>query len=140
MKKVLDFFKNHISNGSFENFKINTALIGAELAFNLNLEVGDKINLMSSSFITTPFGNYPKQESFKISGIFRTGFYQFDKNFVFLNMPDILSIFDKVKGDQNIEIYISNPMDADIYKNQIQQEMNKNYFVYSWTDLNKSFF
>ena len=30
-------------------------------------------------------------------------------------------------------------MDADIYKNQIQQ-MNKNYFVYSWTDLNKSFF
>ncbi len=133
------FFKNHISNGSFENFKINTALIGAELAFNLNLEVGDKINLMSSSFITTPFGNYPKQESFKISGIFRTGFYQFDQNFVFLNMPDILSIFDKEKGDQNIEIYISNPMDADIYKNQIQQ-MNKNYFVYSWTDLNKSFF
>ena len=54
-------------------------------------------------------------------------------------MPDILSIFDKEKGDQNIEIYISNPMDADIYKNQIQQ-MNKNYFVYSWTDLNKSFF
>ena len=133
------FFKNHISNGSFENFKINTALIGAELAFNLNLEVGDKINLMSSSFITTPFGNYPKQESFKISGIFRTGFYQFDQNFVFLNMPDILSIFDKEKGDHNIEIYISNPMDADIYKNQIKK-MNKNYFVYSWTDLNKSFF
>ena len=66
---------------------------------------------MSSSFINN--GNYLNKKVRKFLIIFRTGFYQFDQNFVFLNMPDILSIFDKEK-DQNIEIYISNPMDADI--------------------------
>ena len=54
------------------------------MAFNLNLDIGDKINLMSSAFVSTPFGGFPKQtETYIISGIFRTGFYEFDQNFVF---------------------------------------------------------
>ena len=40
-------------------------MIGGELAYNLNLEIGDKINIVSSSFIDTPFGSIPKQDSFE---------------------------------------------------------------------------
>ena len=29
---------------------------------------------MSSSFVSTPLGNLPKQENFKVAGIFNTGF------------------------------------------------------------------
>ena len=43
-------------------------MIGGELAYNLNLEIGDKINIVSSSFIDTPFGSIPKQDSFRIAG------------------------------------------------------------------------
>jgi len=50
-----------------------------------------------------------------------------------------LSIFDKEENDQNLEIYLTDPIKADAYKNEIQK-LNQNYFVYSWTDLNKSFF
>jgi lipoprotein-releasing system permease protein len=137
--KNLNILNQNISSGNLKGFKKNTAFIGAELAFNLDLEVGDKINLMSSSFIATPFGGFPKQETLTISGIFRTGFYEFDQNFVFLNLLDALSIFDKEENDQNLEIYLTDPMKADIYKNEIQK-LNQNYFAYSWTDLNKSFF
>ena len=59
--KDLDFFKNNISKNDLNKFRKNTALIGAELAYNLNLKEGDMINLMSSSFISTPFGALPKQ-------------------------------------------------------------------------------
>ncbi len=135
----INFLKNNISNGNLNKFVKNTAFIGAELAFNLDLEVGDKINLMSSAFINTPFGGFPKQEALIIAGIFRTGFYEFDQNFVFLNLSDALSIFDKEENDQNLEIYLKDPMKADAYKKEIQK-LNINYFVYSWTDLNKSFF
>ena len=135
----LNFLRQNISQGNLKEFKKNTALIGAELAFNLDLKVGDKINLMSSAFVATPFGGLPKQETLTISGIFRTGFYEFDQNFVFLNLYDALSIFDKEENDQNLEIYLSDPMKADSLKNKIQ-ELNQDYFVYSWSDLNKSFF
>ncbi len=137
--KSLNLLKQYISSGEISNFKKNTAFIGAELAFNLDLKVGDKINLMSSSFVSTPLGGFPKQETLIISGIFRTGFFEFDQNFVFLNLSDALSIFDKEESDQNLEIYLTDPMRADKYKNTIQ-DLNQNFFVYSWTDLNKSFF
>ena len=138
-KKSLNFLEKNISKGDLSKFKKNTAFIGAELAFNLDLKIGDKINLMSSTFITTPFGGLPKQETLIVTGIFNTGFYEFDQNFVYLNLSDALSIFDKEEQDQNLEIYLTNPMKADSFKNQIQQ-LNENYFVYSWSDLNKSFF
>ena len=98
----LNILNQNILSGDLKEFKKNTAFIGTELAYNLNLEVGDKINLMSSSFIATPFGGFPKQETLTISGIFSTGFYEFDQNFVFLNLYDALSIFDKEENDQNI--------------------------------------
>ena len=137
--KNLDFLRQNILDGNLENLKKKDVFIGAELAFNLDLAVGDKINLMSSSFISTPFGSFPKQETFLISAVFRTGFYEFDQNFVFLDLEDALAVFDKEKNDLNLEIYISNPMKADKLKKQIQK-LNKDYFVYSWTDVNKSFF
>tara|TARA_B100000965_G_scaffold351586_1_gene326270 strand:- start:547 stop:1779 length:1233 start_codon:yes stop_codon:yes gene_type:complete len=138
-KQSLNFLEKKISKGDLNKFEKNTAFIGVELAFNLNLKIGDKINLMSSTFITTPFGGLPKQETLIVTGIFNTGFYEFDQNFVFLNLSDALSIFDKEEHDQNLEIYLTNPMKADSFKDQIQK-LNENYFVYSWSDLNKSFF
>ena len=138
-KESLNFLEKNISKGDLNKFKKNTAFIGAELAFNLNIKVGDKINLMSSAFVSTPFGGLPKQETLTVTGVFNTGFYEFDKNFVFLNLSDALSIFDKEEYDQNLEIYLTNPMKADLFKDQIQK-LNQNYFVYSWSDLNKSFF
>ena len=138
-KQALHLLEQNISKGNLQNFKKNTVFIGVELAFNLKLKVGDKINLMSSAFVATPFGGLPKQETFIVSGIFNTGFYEFDQNFIFLNLTDALSMFDKDLSDQNLEVYISDPMKANILKERIQ-ELNTNYFVYSWSDLNKSFF
>ncbi len=135
----LNFLHKKFLKGDLKNFEENSAFIGAELAFNLGLDVGDKINLMSSVFISTPLGGFPKQESFLVSGIFRTGFYEFDQNLVFLNLSNALSLFDKYENDQNLEIYLKDPMKADKYKTEIQK-LNQNYFIYSWSDLNKSFF
>jgi len=138
-EKIKDFFKKNITSGKIENFKNNSVFIGTELAFNLNLKEGESINLMSSAFIATPLGGLPKQENFKIAGTFSTGFLEFDQNIVFLNIQDALSIFDKSPKDQNIELYLSDPLKANEYKNQIEI-INPNLFIYTWSDLNKSLF
>ena len=71
-------------SGDIKKFKKNNVFIGSELAFNFDLNEGDKINLMSSAFVATPLGNLPKQENFNIAGIFNTGFVEFDQNIIFL--------------------------------------------------------
>ena len=138
-EKIKEFFKKNLTSGKIENFKNNSVFIGTELAFNLNLKEGESINLMSSAFITTPLGGLPKQENFKIAGTFNTGFLEFDQNIVFLNIQDALSIFDKSPKDQNIELYLTDPLKANQYKNQIEI-INPNFFIYTWADLNKSLF
>ena len=71
--------------------------------------MGNTLNLMSSAFVSTPLGSLPKQESFKVAGIFSTGFIEFDQNVVFINISDALSIFEKKEKDQNIEVYLKDP-------------------------------
>ena len=94
---------------------------------------------MSSAFVATPLGSLPKQENFKIAGIFNTGFVEFDQNIIFLTTEDALSIFEKDNKDQNLEIYLKDPLEANAYKKEIEK-FNQNYFIYTWSDLNKSFF
>ena len=138
-KSISEFFNNYTSEGNLDNFNTNKVFIGSEMAFNLNLKVDDTLSLMSSSFISTPLGSLPKQENFKVAGIFNTGFLEFDQSIVFINIEDALALFNKENKDQNIEVYLKDPLQANFYKNKIQK-INKNYFVYSWTDLNKSLF
>ena len=137
--KIKEFLEKNIVSGDVKKFKKNNIFIGSELAFNLNLNVRDRINLMSSAFVSTPLGSLPKQENFIIAGIFNTGFVEFDQNIIFLTTEDALSIFDKETNDQNLEIYLKDPLKANSYKKQIQK-FNQNFFIYTWTDLNKSFF
>ena len=137
LSKIFDPTK--IVEGNYENFERGSIFIGGELAFNLQLNVGDNINIVSSSLLDTPLGGFPKQETFKVSGIFNSGFYEFDQNLVYVNLNDALSLFDKLDKDINLEIYLSNPMEANSVKNKIQK-IEQNYFIYSWSDVNKSFF
>ena len=94
---------------------------------------------MSSYFMDTPLGSLPKQENFEVAGIFNTGFLEFDQNIIYLNINDALSLFNKERKDQNIEIYLDDPLKANFLKKKIQ-EINQNYFIYTWSDLNKSLF
>jgi len=94
---------------------------------------------MSTSNLQTPFGNLPLQEKFKISSIFSTGLADFDQNVIFLPFNDAYSLFELSDTDIDLEIFLNAPDKAQIFKKEIQKIFNEHY-VYSWADLNKSFF
>ena len=84
--KFQSFLNKEITKGSLNDFSSGKVMIGGELAYNLKLNVGDKINIISSSFIDTPLGSIPRQENFIIAGIFNSGFYEFDQNLIYLDL------------------------------------------------------
>ena len=114
-------------------------MIGGELAYNLNLKIGDKINIVSSSFVDTPFGSVPKQDSFIIAGLFNSGFYEFDQNLIYLELNDSKLIFDKDEGNVDLEVFLEDPFLAEKYKSEIES-LNQNIFISTWSNTNKSFF
>jgi len=135
----LEFFKKNIIDGKLSNFGNGKIILGKQLAIELNVVVGDKINIMSSSLLSTPFGTMPKQSSYTVGAVFSSGLYEFDKNVAFFNLNDSLPFFEKTIDEVNLEIFLDNPLSADLYKREIEN-MNANFYVYSWSDLNKSFF
>ena len=138
-KKNLIFLQKILVEGNKFEIKNNEVFVGKQLAIDLNLEIGNKINLLSSSLISTPFGGLPKQETFVVRGVFDSGFYEFDQNVVFINLDQALNFFNKTKEDINLEIYLQNPLEANKIKEKIEK-FESNFFIYSWIDLNKSFF
>ena len=135
----LDIVKKGNFIGNSKNLIKNYISIGKELSFDLNLEVGDKISIMSSAGIQTIIGNLPKQKTFTINSIFDSGLTDFDKNIAFINLNTLESFFNFEKKDRNLEIYLKNPSNIEIIKPKVQEIFN-NEFVYTWSDMNSSLF
>ena len=135
----IDLIKKGIIDGSLDLFKDDTISIGKELAISLNLIAGDQITLMSTSNLQTPFGNLPLQEKFTISSIFSTGLAEFDQNFIFMPFDNANSLFELSDIDIDLEIFLKKPDKVKLIKEKVEFFFN-DYYVYSWADLNKSFF
>ena len=135
----IDLIKNGIIDGSLNSFNKNTISIGKELAISMDLLVGDEITLMSTSNLQTPFGNLPLQEKFKISSIFSTGLAEFDQNVIFMPFENANSLFETSDMDIDLEIFLNKPDKVQLIKQNVQKIFS-NHYVYTWEDLNKSFF
>ena len=135
----LEVIKNGDLIGNSNKLSQNSISIGKELSFNLDLEVGDRVSIMSSVGIETIIGNLPKQKTFIISSIFDSGVADFDANIVFINLNTLENFFDLKKENRNLEIYLNNPSNISEVKTQIQKIFN-NEFVYTWADMNNSLF
>ena len=137
--KKLEIFKNIDPNEYKDVFSEKNIAIGKELSFDLNLDVGDSILLMSPVGEETIVGNLPKQEKFKISYIFDSGLIEFDQNVAFLNIRSLENLMNLDSNNRNIEIYLNDPLDIENAKKEFQK-IYSSHFVYTWADLNRSLF
>ena len=135
----IDLINKGIIDGSLNSFNKNTISIGKELSISLDLLVGDEITLMSTSNLQTPFGNLPLQEKFTISSVFSTGLIEFDQNVIFMPFENANSLFELSDMDIDLEIFLNKPDKVQLVKEKVQKIFSAHY-VYSWADLNKSFF
>ena len=134
----LDIVKN-------QNFYGNRKLIskfisiGKELSINFNINIGDKVLIMSPSGVQTIVGNLPKQEAYIVDSIFDSGLADFDQNIAFINIKDLENLFDLDESERFLEIYLKDPKKIDFAKKKLKEIFNQEY-IYTWSDLNKSLF
>ncbi len=142
--KKEDFLKLKIINnksfiGDKNNLVNNNISIGKELSFSLDLKIGDKVSVMSSTGIETIIGNLPKQQTFIVNSIFDSGFSEFDHNVAFINLEYLEDFFDIDEKSRNLEVYLKNPSEIENSKNIVQSIFN-DQFIYTWSDMNSSLF
>ena len=79
--------------GSFNLEEKNALIIGSELSSRLNVDVGDTVEFLSISnlFSQTEEGD---DADFVVSGIFRTGYYEYDSSWGFINLETAAALKD----------------------------------------------
>jgi len=135
----LQIIKNENFVGKKSDLIKNNISIGKELSFALNLKIGDKVSIMSSTGIETIIGNLPKQQTFIINSLFESGLAEFDQSVAFVNLNTLEDFFDLNSSSRKLEIYLKNPSDIENNKT-IVQSIFEDEFVYSWSDMNRSLF
>ena len=128
--------KNFLGNKELRRKHIS---IGKELSYILNVDIGDKILLMSPAGVKTIVGLLPKQEAYIVDSIFESGLADFDQNIAFLNIYDLENFFSLDKKDRYLEVYLKIPEKIDEIKIKLSN-IFPNENIYTWADLNQSLF
>jgi lipoprotein-releasing system permease protein len=114
-------------------------LIGTDLAHALEVDVGDRVQVMSPQGTITPFGPVFRPRAFQVAGIFSLGLYQFDSEYAFVRI-DVAQ--DVLGGGQ--PVFVELRVD-DMFKSQevvdaISARYGAEYMAQEWSDMNKSLF
>ena len=136
--KNLDIVLNEYFEGS-KNLIEKSISIGKELSFNFNLDIGDKVTILSPSGVQSIIGTLPKQETFEISSIFDSGLANFNENVAYINLSSLENLFNHDENKRFLEFFFNDPTNIEIHKSNLQKIFPDEY-VYTWSDLNKSLF
>jgi lipoprotein-releasing system permease protein len=119
---------------------IPAILVGRLLADDLKVSAGDYLTLTSPQGSLTPFGMLPRSRRFRVTGIFDSGFYDYDANWTFVTLASgqaMAGIGDVVSL---LEVRVKNLDDAGRVAEEISKRASSGFTVSTWMDENRALF
>ncbi len=119
------------------------AVVGDLLAARLGVEIGDSLTLITISpkDISASTGQIiPNTLEFQVTGIFQTGMYEYDDNYVFIAIDaarELARMGDAVTG---IEVRTTNRWTASEVGRTLEEKLNYPYRAVDWQEQNSSLF
>jgi lipoprotein-releasing system permease protein len=139
--KHLPGIANTVRSGTLAGFdKLAGVAIGARLAENLNLRVGDMIKLITANGAQTPFGVVPRVKSYPVDAIFQIGMAEFDGIFVYMPLPSAQAFFNQDGQASVIELFLKDPEQIDAVRDAIQAAVDRPVMMTDWRERNRTFF
>ncbi|MBI3815913.1 MAG: FtsX-like permease family protein [Nitrospinae bacterium] len=130
------------SSGQTPNseLQLEGIVIGKDLARNLAVFLGDKVDVVSPFGRVTPMGTAPKVEKFRVVGIFDTGMYEYDANLALISIPAAQRFFSMGETVTGIEIKVDDIYLADSVADKIHSMLGFPFWTRDWMEMNKNLF
>jgi lipoprotein-releasing system permease protein len=120
--------------------KIPGILLGRDLALNTGAGIGDQVNVLTSSFRLSPTALIPRQKRYVVTGIFRTGLYEFDNTTALVSLEAAQKLFKLGDKINLLQIRISNIFRAEEVADRIKNVLPAETYVTTWMEMNKPLF
>jgi lipoprotein-releasing system permease protein len=114
-------------------------LLGSELAKRLRANTGDTVQVITPEGVLTPAGIVPRLRQFRVVGIFKLGFFEFDANYALIPLPVALEFLSK-PGPDVMQLKVTNLDGAPEIGAQLQEALGRAYIVQDWTQLNANLY
>jgi lipoprotein-releasing system permease protein len=139
--QALPTVSNHVVAGALDDLTgDDTIAIGAGLAGQFNVSVGQSITLILPQGKATIVGTIPSIQSFKVVAIFQTGMAQYDSSFVFLPLGAAQTLFQQPGAATQIQVFVRNPdNDGPIKQAIVDAFPDQHLSIQDWKQNNDSF-
>ncbi len=114
--------------------------IGAALAEELGVTVGDSAILVISKAIVTPAGIMPRLRRFQVAAIFEAGMYEFDRGLVFVELGDAQRLFRLGDAVTGVRLRLEDMFRAREVVREVARGMGIGVYVSDWTSNHANFF
>ncbi len=115
-------------------------LIGHDLAESLDVKIGSTVMVTSPQGELTPLGLIPKFQSFRVAGIFRSGFYQYDSSMGFVSLADAQRLFGEPDVISVISFKVDDLYQADVIGREIEKAAGPGFLTTNWMEQNRPLF
>jgi len=116
-------------------------LLGADLASFLGAIPGDRVMVITPEASVTPVGFVPRIKRFTVTGVFRFGMYQFDRNLAVMHSSDAGKLF-RLEADtfSGVRLKLADTARAPLIAREVREAIGFDYFVSDWTQQNANYF
>jgi lipoprotein-releasing system permease protein len=120
--------------------KLPGIVLGKYLADGINaLRIGDIVTVWAMPKKGGIF-TQPRIKQFYVAGLVEIGYYEYDKVFSYMSIPDAQKLFNMGDGVSWIEIKLDDYELADRVKEEIEEQLGYPYTALTWFQLNRSLY
>ncbi len=138
--EILSHIKDGSISGLAEEGGLPGIILGKELAANLGVFTGEKVNIVSPIGEIGPMGMLPRVKQFRVVAIFEIGMFEYDSNLVLTGLraaQDFFGMKDQVSG---VQLKLDDIYKAPQVKKRLQEKLGFSYQVLDWMQMNKNLF
>ncbi len=132
--------QENIILGGLDNFNGKSLIIGIRLAEYLGVSINEDVNILTASFSSTPFGNIPINDNFKIVGIFDVGMYEFDRTVAFMPRNEAINLNNSEKQVSQLEVFYNDGKQVEETTSLIVALLENQGKIFSWKNIHRELF
>ena len=119
---------------------IEALLIGKQLSQEWKIKPGDYVTLTSPQGRLTPFGMVPRTRRFRVTGVFDSGFYDYDENWCFMTLAAAQELSGTGDIVNVLEFRLAQPELADEFGQRLELEAGESFAASTWMEENRALF
>ncbi len=115
-------------------------VIGQELSKRFGIFLGDTLTILSPTAVRTPLGPASRMVRCSVTGIFRSGMFEYDATMVYVTLSLGQKIFGLGDGVHGVSIALDDVRNTPAAKKAVESRIPAGLMVSSWVEQNKNLF